>query len=55
MAGLFQMPTVVQNVETLSCIPHIVNNGAEWFKGLGDGPDPREHEWLAGGWPDDRG
>ncbi|MFP4082602.1 MAG: NADH-quinone oxidoreductase subunit NuoF [Candidatus Aminicenantes bacterium] len=34
--GLFQCPTVINNVETLSNIPHIINNGAEWFceKGL---------------------
>ena len=32
--GLFGRPSVVNNVETLSWISHIVNNGAEWFKGL---------------------
>lgn len=33
-SGLFGKPTVVQNVETISNVPHIVNRGAEWFKGL---------------------
>jgi len=33
-AGLWGKPTVVNNVETLCNIPHIINNGAEWFKGL---------------------
>jgi NADH-quinone oxidoreductase subunit F len=33
-SGLWGKPTVVQNVETLANIPHIVNNGPEWFKGL---------------------
>jgi NADH-quinone oxidoreductase subunit F len=33
--GAFGGPTVVQNVETLACVPLIVNNGAEWFKGFG--------------------
>jgi NADH:ubiquinone oxidoreductase subunit F (NADH-binding) len=33
--GLFGKPTVVNNVETLSCVPHIINNGAAWFRGLG--------------------
>jgi len=33
--GVFGGPTVVQNVETLTCVPLIVNNGAEWFKGFG--------------------
>ncbi|MFP5213088.1 MAG: NADH-quinone oxidoreductase subunit F [Acidobacteriota bacterium] len=32
--GLWDRPTVVNNVETLSYIPYIVRNGAEWFKGL---------------------
>ena len=32
--GLFDQPTLVQNVETLCCVPHIVKNGAQWFKGL---------------------
>jgi NADH-quinone oxidoreductase subunit F len=34
ISGLFGKPTIVNNVETLSCIPHIINNGGEWFKGL---------------------
>ncbi|MGM0466497.1 MAG: NADH-quinone oxidoreductase subunit NuoF [Acidobacteriota bacterium] len=29
--GLFQSPTVINNVETLSNIPHIMEKGAEWF------------------------
>lgn len=33
--GLFRKPTVVNNVETLCCLPHIVNRGAAWFKSLG--------------------
>ena len=34
VVGLFGKPTVVNNVETISCVPHIINNGAEWFQGL---------------------
>lgn len=34
ISGLFGNPTVVNNVETLSWISHIVENGAEWFKSL---------------------
>jgi NADH-quinone oxidoreductase subunit F len=33
--GLYQKPTVVNNVETICNVPHIVNNGAEWFLGIG--------------------
>ena len=35
VVGLFGKPTVVNNVETLCCVPHIINNGAAWFRGLG--------------------
>ena len=34
ISGLFGKPTIVNNVETLSCVPGIVNNGAQWFKDL---------------------
>ncbi|QMU28697.1 NADH-quinone oxidoreductase subunit NuoF [Adhaeribacter radiodurans] len=34
VSGLFGKPTIVNNVETLSCLPHIINNGAAWFKSL---------------------
>jgi len=37
--GAWGRPTVVNNVETLCCVPHIVERGAEWFKGLGKGKD----------------
>lgn len=33
--GLFRQPTVVNNVETLSCVPHIIERGASWFAGIG--------------------
>jgi NADH-quinone oxidoreductase subunit F len=33
--GLYASPTVVNNVETLMNVPHIVNNGADWFKEVG--------------------
>jgi NADH-quinone oxidoreductase subunit F len=34
VSGLFGRPTIVNNVETFCCVPHIVNKGAEWFKQL---------------------
>ena len=34
ISGLFGKPTIVNNVETLCSVPHIVNNGADWFRNL---------------------
>lgn len=34
ISGLFGKPTIVNNVETLCCIPYILNNGASAFKDL---------------------
>ncbi len=39
-AGLWGMPTVVNNVETLSNMPHVINNGAKWFTSLGTEKSP---------------
>lgn len=33
--GVFRKPTVVNNVETLACVKHIVERGADWFKSIG--------------------
>ena len=33
-AGLFALPTTINNVETLASVSHILNRGAEWYKGL---------------------
>lgn len=38
-SGLWGKPTIVNNVETLCNLPHIINNGAEWFKGLSHSQD----------------
>ena len=40
MQGLYGGPTLINNVETLSDVPHIVRNGAEWFKGSGTEQSP---------------
>jgi NADP-reducing hydrogenase subunit HndC len=39
-AGLWQKPTVVNNVETLANIPAIIRNGAEWYKSIGTPSSP---------------
>lgn len=36
--GLYNKPTVVNNVETLANLPHIMNRGAEWFAAIGSPP-----------------
>jgi len=35
ISGLFQCPTIVNNVETLACVPFILRHGAERFAGIG--------------------
>jgi NADH-quinone oxidoreductase subunit F len=35
VVGAFGCPTVINNVETLCCVPHILERGAEWFKAIG--------------------
>jgi NADH-quinone oxidoreductase subunit F len=34
ISGLFGKPTIVNNVETLCCLPPIIANGPDWFKKL---------------------
>ncbi len=38
--GLYGGPTLINNVETLSNVPHIVANGADWFKSFGTEQSP---------------
>ncbi len=33
--GLWGHPTIINNVETLANLPHIINNGAEWYRSIG--------------------
>jgi NADH-quinone oxidoreductase subunit F len=35
IAGLYARPTVVNNVESISAVPAIVANGAEWYQSMG--------------------
>ena len=39
VSGLWGRPTIVNNVETLCNIPHIIDRGADWYKTLGIGED----------------
>jgi NADH-quinone oxidoreductase subunit F len=33
--GVFRKPTVVNNIETLACLPHILTRGVDWWVSLG--------------------
>jgi NADH-quinone oxidoreductase subunit F len=39
--GAFRKPTVVNNIETVACVTHIIDRGADWFKSVGVPPDPK--------------
>ncbi len=49
VSGLFGKPTIVQNVETLACLPHIITHGAAWFHGLSRGVDAGSKLYGASG------
>ena len=38
--GLFDMPTVLNNVETFANVPLIISNGSGWYKGIGPEKSP---------------
>src|SRR6476646_9395066 len=33
--GVYAAPTIVNNIETMSTVPHIINRGGEWYAGMG--------------------
>jgi len=39
--GAFRKPTIVNNIETVACVTHIMDRGVEWFKSIGVPPDPK--------------
>ncbi|MGD0959391.1 MAG: NADH-ubiquinone oxidoreductase-F iron-sulfur binding region domain-containing protein, partial [Methylomonas sp.] len=39
VSGLWGKPTVINNVETLCNVPHILHYGVEWYQSLGRGAD----------------
>ncbi len=38
--GLYSLPTVVNNVETITNVPWIINNGVDWFRQFGTEKSP---------------
>jgi len=41
VAGVFGQPTTINNVETLVAVPHILNNGADWYKKMARPDNPK--------------
>ena len=41
VAGVFGQPTTINNVETLAAVPHILNNGADWYKQMARPDNPK--------------
>jgi NADH-quinone oxidoreductase subunit F len=39
-SGLHGRPTLINNVKTLSYVPHIIRNGASWFRSIGTPDSP---------------
>ncbi|HEY3781719.1 MAG TPA: NADH-quinone oxidoreductase subunit NuoF [Fimbriimonadaceae bacterium] len=35
VSGLFERPTIINNVETYCCVPFIIQNGGEWYATMG--------------------
>lgn len=38
--GLWEKPTLLNNVETLACVPQIIEKGADWFLSIGTANSP---------------
>ena len=50
--GAFRKPTVVNNIETVACVTHIMARGVEWFKSMGVPPDPKNPPRCRQLWPE---
>jgi len=40
VAGLYACPTVVNNVETIMNVPHVVEHGVDWYRSMGTEKSP---------------
>ena len=47
--GLWQKPTIINNVETLANVPIIFQKGADWFKSIGTEDSPGTKVFALGG------
>ena len=50
VSGLWGLPTVVNNVETLCNLPHILREGADWYKSISSSNDGGTKIYGASGW-----
>jgi len=48
-AGVFGLPTTVNNVETLATVPGILEHGAEWYRQWGTEKSPGTKLWCCSG------
>lgn len=47
--GLFKKPTIVNNVETIANVPHIITKGSEWFRKIGAACSPGTKLFMLSG------
>jgi NADH-quinone oxidoreductase subunit F len=40
LSGLYYQPTVINSVETLACVPSILEKGSQWFAAIGPAKSP---------------
>lgn len=46
--GAWKQPTIVNNVETLANLPHMINKGLDWYQGLGTPAQPKSDKFPRG-------
>ena len=49
IVGLFGCPTIINNVETMACVPSILKNGGQWFAQLGSAGNGGTHLFSISG------
>ena len=49
VSGLYQSPSIINNVETLANAPHIINNGSDWFRQWGTEKSAGTKIWSVSG------
>jgi NADH-quinone oxidoreductase subunit F len=47
--GLWRKPTIINNIETVTNLPGIINNGADWYKSIGTDKNPGTRVYCVSG------